>query len=81
MTGTLCAVAGCLFDVHLPPSPDGGRWEWTTSDGAAVTLLAQPDEGRFRFRAERPGEVTLSFRSSSATSTRLKLLITPEHLG
>lgn len=81
MTASLCAVAGCLFEVHLPQPADEDGWEWTTSDEEVVTLLARPDPARFRFRAEQPGDVTLSFRCSSAVSERLTLHITPEGIG
>lgn len=82
MTAALCAVAGCLFEVHLPQSPDGDEWQYSSSDGAPVTLLGQPEIHRFRFRAEQPGDVTLMFTCGAPTaSERLTVHITPERLG
>ena len=50
---TLWVVAGCLFEISLPP-PASGRWQLADA-GPSVTLVAEEmREGQhhFRFRAE-----------------------------
>ena len=71
----LWVVAGCLFEVSLPP---GARWAGGTT---AVTLLAEERRGadlHFRFRAETAGEATLLFADPEATFT---VHLAPEHLA
>lgn len=83
---SLWAVAGCLFEVHLPRREGGNHWRWTPEDAAArVTLLAAhpPDEPRdrcrLRFRAERPGEAVLRFESEpDGLLAELPVRIVPE---
>lgn len=55
----LWVVAGCLFEVSLPPTRSN-RWRWT-SPAPGVTLLAEElrqFQHHFRFRAEAAGAAT-----------------------
>ena len=64
-------VAGCLFEVHLPPLTGG--WAWTGGTDAVTLLATTP--GRFRFRAERGGPVVLRFESPAADGPAAELRV------
>ena len=75
----LSPVAGCLFEVHLPVTAAG--WDWAGGTDA-VTLLSSGAD-RFRFRAEREGEVLLRFELPGAgeppAELRVPVRISPEN--
>ena len=80
--GVLWVVAGCLFEVSFPA--EGEPWRWAGHEEAMVTLLAEDRRGgddHFRFRAEAPGEVELTFVRDFDTPVTVTVHIAPEHLA
>jgi hypothetical protein len=89
------AVAGCLFEVHLPRPQDGAHWCWVRATpfghgagDAPVTLLGEhpadepEDTCRLRFRAERPGQAVLTFeRGPEVDPVHVTVSIAPERLA
>ena len=53
MAPTLWAVAGCLFEISLPPPPSG-RWQLADSSPSVSLVAEEVRQGQhhFRFRAE-----------------------------
>ena len=76
----LWVVAGCLFEVSLPPGPSG-TWRWADPKPEVTLLAEEARDGshHFRFRAEVPGEVTLRFEGDGTHTVVLH--IAPEHLA